>query len=499
VPEEEAVSHPIIMNWTNETGDTLAFGNVKVQNGTTPVASPPSMTANGASSVSADQSHNLTAGPVGSYSWTNAANANQSVGTQYNHPSGSGKTSVTVSCSSAYQVSDDNATWVQAQTYTNSSLQQHTAQIGLFIRPAGSNPPPPPPPPPPPDKLVPLLPDMSNKAAFVNSLFTNAVRDPADNNLDPMIAAGSLLYPYADPTSQGYILNGWLAAWQMYAGDPYNQADYQRCPVQDGYFIQWLVEYIEANDLYLSAPALTLQPGGASPPVYVCTGYGRSQFYNPSTKTWNYGSYWSNPGARNQTVSQFLYLLYFGAHTVVISSSANLDGGNAVQNFHDALQKSGLPTRKDLYNSHYGVSGGATGIYYAPQGAPTPSVANRDVESLATSSPPGKEPLNISLVTGQTASSDPNSFLQLEGWPSQDVLLPKPGGARHNADYQANESLYWNFSTYGASVYSEKRSTPIFLANANFNLAINPATGMPTYTGAATLQDWMNPNLIVNT
>ena len=70
------------------------------------------------------------------------------------------------------------------------------------------------------------------------------------------------------------------------------------------------------------------------------------------------------------------------------------------------------------------------------------------------------------------------------------MLLPKPGGARHNADYQANESLYWNFSTYGASVYSEKRSTPIFLANANFNLAINPATGMPTYTGAATLQDW---------
>ena len=143
------MSHPIIMNWMNETSDTLAFGNVKVQDGTTPVASPPSMAANAASSVSADQSHNLTAGPVGSYSWTNAANANQSVGTQYNHPSGTGQTSVTVSCSSAYQVSDDNATWVQTQTYTNSSLQQHTAQISLYIRPAGNNPPPPPPPPPP--------------------------------------------------------------------------------------------------------------------------------------------------------------------------------------------------------------------------------------------------------------------------------------------------------------------------------------------------------------
>jgi hypothetical protein len=486
------------MTWFNGTSDTLNFSNPKIVdgNGTLPTAVPGAMGPNGTSSVSADQKGNLRAGPEGQYDWKNATDANKSVAVTYHHPAGSGATSVTVSCSSAYLVSDDDATWVQSRTYESASLQQHDATIDLHLRSAAAppSPPPPPPPPPPEGSVIPLSSDMKNKAAFVNSLFDPAVR--GSTLLDPAVAKGALAYSYADATSQGYILDAWLAAWRMRAGDPYDADAYARCPEQDSQFIEFLVNYVLDNGLYLCAPSLTLQTPVVSPPIYASTGYSSAPFIDPTTKAWNYGTFWVDPAAPNQTVSQFLYLLFFGAHTVVVSSSADQNGGPKVGSFREAMKASGLFTRHDLYNSHYGISGGVSGTYYAPVGAPTPTVANRDVEVFAATSPPGQEPLIFAFVTGDTALKDPNSFIQLEGWPSQDVVLPKPGGARHSADYQANISLFWNFSTFGASAYSEKRSTPIFLANANFNLTPLTATRMPSYTGASSLEGWMHPELI---
>jgi len=130
------MSHPITMNWTNGTGNALSFANPAAREGTDPSANPTLMRANGTSAVSADQKGNLKAGPVGSYTWQNAADANQFVTCNYIHPAGKGETSVTVNCSHEYQVSDNNATWGQSQTYGKdvASLQQHAAQITLYIR-----------------------------------------------------------------------------------------------------------------------------------------------------------------------------------------------------------------------------------------------------------------------------------------------------------------------------------------------------------------------------
>jgi hypothetical protein len=131
------MSHPIFMNWVNKSADTFAFTNVRVQDGTTPTATANPMTADGSSSVSADQSHNLGAGPVGSYTWQNVVNANATVSVSYKHPSGVGQTSVTVTCSSQYQVSNNGTNWYQVETFTDQSLQQHNATITLYLRTTG--------------------------------------------------------------------------------------------------------------------------------------------------------------------------------------------------------------------------------------------------------------------------------------------------------------------------------------------------------------------------
>jgi hypothetical protein len=128
------MSHPIIMSWKNTSSDTFNFKDAQAREGTLPSASPTTMGANGASTVSADQTGNLRPGPVGSFVWQNATDANQSVSTSYIHPAGTGQSSVTVSCSGHYEVSSDGATWYQAHTFTDPSLQHHDATITLSIR-----------------------------------------------------------------------------------------------------------------------------------------------------------------------------------------------------------------------------------------------------------------------------------------------------------------------------------------------------------------------------
>ena len=129
------MSHPIFISWMNETSDTLQFGQPTAREGTLPSATPTSMPASGSSSVTADQVGNFQPGPVGSFLWINVSNDNETVSASYVHPAGFGQSSVTVACSANYQVSDDGATWHQANTYEDPSLEQHTATIKLYIRP----------------------------------------------------------------------------------------------------------------------------------------------------------------------------------------------------------------------------------------------------------------------------------------------------------------------------------------------------------------------------
>lgn len=348
--------------------------------------------------------------------------------------------------------------------------------------------------------IIALQPDMSNKAAFVNSLFSTDVRDPAQNGLNQAICSGQLSYSYTDPRSRGLILGAWLAGWQSVTGGSPDPSALARCPRQDLSLIQFLAGYLAANGLDLCAPQLTFneinQSGLA---VYNDLGYTRQPFVSSGGR-WLYGAFDADGvlvGDPTQaTVARLLELVFYGAHIVVISSSE--DGGGGVADLRGAMNGA-LPNRIDPANSHYGGSGIATGSYYAPDGAPTPSILHPDVESLATSSPPGGEPLLFSLLVGVTASTHANDFCQLEGWPAQTSVWPL-GGARHNADFVANEQTLWNFATFGASVHSEKRSTPIFLAQASFDLTLHSDTGMPYYWGAnaGNVGDsWMHPYLVI--
>ncbi len=331
--------------------------------------------------------------------------------------------------------------------------------------------------------VQPLQPTMSNKAAFVNSLFDSDVRDPSQNGLGSAIDGGALRFPYADGGSEALMLGAWNAAWQAYLGAPFDPAALARCPQQDVAGIGFLAGYIAANPVDLCVPALTfdhLDPASELA-VYRDAGYQRLTFGKDPTGL--------------ATVATFLQLLYFGAHIVAISSSR--DGGSEVADLSDALSDSKLPLATDVVSSHYGGSAFLTGRYYAAPGGPTPGL--RDTEIFATSAPPGNEPLLFSILVGVTASTHRNCFLQLEGWPAQRAISP-PGGQRHNADYVANEQTLWNFATYGASVFSEKRSTPIFLANRTFDLTLHADTGMPYYWGAnaGNIGDgWMHPQLVI--
>lgn len=346
-----------------------------------------------------------------------------------------------------------------------------------------------------------LAPDMSNKAAFVNGLFTAKVRDSDQNRLLAQIQAGALTYAYADADSCGLILGAWLAAWQAYTGGSYDADANARCPSQDRALLELLADYVSNNALALCRPALTLSSlePDTNLPIYANAGYDRLAFM--SDGAWVYGSFdasGSVDSSGDSSVAWFLHDLFYGAHIVVICSSA--DDAGQVSSLRATLEAQ-LPTRTDPYNSHYSSAVGLlSGDYYTPDGAPIPSLMDVDVELLATSDPPGSEPLAIAVLVGKTAMTKPNEFLQLEGWPAQDVVSPA-GGDRHSADYASNEATYWNFSTFGACAYSEKRSTPMFLAPAGFDLTIHADTGMPYYWGAnaGNVGDsWMHPQLVVN-
>ena len=346
--------------------------------------------------------------------------------------------------------------------------------------------------------------DMSNKAAFINSLFDTDVRDWTVGGLQGAIEHGKLVYSYADAASRGLILNAWLAAWSEIVGAPFDSEAAARCPQSDRMLIEMLVQYTEVNQLSLSTPALSLdhlQPG-TNLAVYRNAGYDRAPFVVEGQ--WNLGAFDSDGNlasdASISAAARLLEHLYYGAHIVVISSSKDRNGGNPVGDLRSTLQ-SQLSTRTDLLNSHYKGSGFASGLYYVPAGAPDPSATRPDVETLAASNPAGAEPLISSLLVGITARTYQNDFLQLEGWPTQTALRP-PGGSRHNSDFQANEATLWNFSTFGCCAYSEKRSTPIFLANSAFDLTIQQDTHMPYYWGANAGNAgaaWLHPELVVVT
>ncbi|HEX6041075.1 hypothetical protein [Longimicrobium sp.] len=325
---------------------------------------------------------------------------------------------------------------------------------------------------------------FSNITAYVNSLFSADVR--SESVINSAIAHGQLHAWYTDQNSASLILRSWLAQWQHSQGDTdhpgYDHDAYERCPVSDGYLIDFLATYIKQHGLLMAIPDL-VDTGSVSNglEVYQTTGWRVKHFMTDGV--WNYGQITGNnplqysaSGDIDDTVVTFLRWLMSGAHFVVPSENDDQLNGNGFPGFTEVFSTAGLTTRR-TFTSHYATYVNASCLNFL---------------NIEGDTEPASEPLIASFVTGPTTDLGSNSFFQLEGWPLESIT-----GGRHNADYAAYQATLWNISTYAACPYSERRSTPIFIAKSQFDLSIQQATNMPSYKGAETAQEWMHTDLLV--
>lgn len=324
-----------------------------------------------------------------------------------------------------------------------------------------------------------LDPAFSNTQTFIPALFDPDIRSAAA--VQPFIAKGELDCAFQTADSASLLMNSWLAAWQSAQGDlpADGEAAYNRCPLQDRQLIAFISNYIKGNPFSLCIPTLSLNGfNGEGLAVYRNSGYVRHPF--TTNGRWDYGTGEAGTGA----VSTFLSLLMSGAHMVVINQSSDLGGDKSVPSFlsdFSDTKKNGLTISNDPGNSHYTAGTNTNGKYYLK--------INDDKE-------PPTDPLICAFLACSTSAwigKNDNTFIQMEGWQAT-IVGPNKW---HMADYAAYNATLWNFSTYGACPYSEKRSTPVFIATSDFSLECDQETGMPLYDGAGSLQDWMNPALVV--
>lgn len=327
--------------------------------------------------------------------------------------------------------------------------------------------------------------DFSNIPAFVDDLFATGRRD-----LGPVLDAirgGALTFSFVDASSRRRILRSWLAAWQQAQGDPFDQGDFNRCPVPDRALLSFFAAYIKNKRMQLVEPRLEFA-GMARDSIAryrsLDNKWRKVSFLDDGR--WSYGRFddEGNPvitDSDNAVVARFLSHLFHGAHLVAISAGEDLNGQTdtiLAEWFGQSFDPDMI--RSDPGNSHYTATVNLGGLYYL---------------SIGSDTLPPSNPLLVAVLFGTTADITTNTFVQNEGWQSR-LNLQFNGGPRHNADFQANKATLWNFSTYGATVYSEKRSTTVFLAPDAFRRDIDATTHMPLYVGAGSLQAWMNPDLL---
>jgi hypothetical protein len=226
---------------------------------------------------------------------------------------------------------------------------------------------------------------------------------------------------------------------------------------------------------------------GVTGPVYQLTGYEAYPFAGLAPEAGG-----TAPRFNMKSVDVFLQLLAGGAHFVNIQAERDFKNLNPTDppantgrdlytmfkaQFPDNNTMSGR--RSCPGNSHYAFKVNTSGWYYG----------NQSGEWAASGCG-----LLLSLLVAKTADGPYDTFMQLEGWPAESFSLT--GGARHGADYDAYTKSYWNISTFGATPYSEKRATTIFLAPAAWTPKIYAKTYMMPYVGAETPQGWLKTELV---
>ncbi len=318
--------------------------------------------------------------------------------------------------------------------------------------------------------------------------FTNAMFDPQIRSTDAITAAVT--------TATTTITNQWdadspppifyadftggqipviVAMWKKYWIDRKAES----CPAPDAALIDWLKGFLTANGPpQLWIPRLTVHDAGP-PAVFNLKGYNAIDFHT------------SNGDWIETTVERFLTMLASGAHFVSICAKSDLEpigkSYSSAADFYASFADASFVRGNDLGNSHYISSGimNTSGWYFL-------DIDGEWMPSTVKVTPNGDQTdagLINALMTGASVT-DPagravnggqySPFLQLEGWQQQGT----GGGDRHMADYDSYNSMLWNISTFGASPYSEKRGTTVFLAPKDWTPQVTEVTRMMPYVGA---------------
>lgn len=323
---------------------------------------------------------------------------------------------------------------------------------------------------------------------------------PVSQDYQPIAPADKAWFLYASERQQ--LVDTWWAMWngappapgwpahlasdvnllqalRDYILDPTN-AGGGGAPIPANRYVLWVPE-VAYDGMRFDAPS------SSNRLALVLRGYQAVDLWNPA-----------GPGAWDQANTyRFLNLLGAGAHVVVVTAQRDLAAaGGARPDFYGYFTNQlGAQSRAALAHSHYSGAGGGTnlGAAWTYPGA------------ITTETTPAPCPTICAFLVGRTAYSllgnEFNTFFQLEGWPATvggELWSHLPGGqpTRHAADFAAHNASLWNFSTFGASLYSEKRGTTVFLAPAGWNPQAGGPTIMAPYVGAETPQRWLVKNLI---
>lgn len=426
------------INLTDRLPDAaLAFGNASSQSGSMPQSSSAQIGPSQSMTVSASSN---AADCTGAFT---LSGGDASFAMSYVHPFGSGATTVGVSPSSGYIAGADAATYSGHAAVANVNLYRGVAAgSGGFVAPLG------------------LLATnaWNNCQDFANSMFGGNIRtaNTIESAYQSTGAAGFV--PPADFTGNqmASFVAQWTSRWINGSGNSV-------VPSDDAQLLDALKQYVtnaaSNGPLTMWVPQIAYQ-AGTKPAAFYLSGYRAFPFLDAS------GNWIA------QSVSAFLTLFAAGSHLVAISATNDVPAGISVQAFDDFIGASGLSTSTDIGNSHYASVVNTTGRYYL---------------SVGSDFAPANCGLILSFLYGRTVNNalagagTYNTFIQLEGW--------QAGGSRHNADYATYQSTLWNISTYGASPYSEKRATSVFLAPAGWTPQVYQTTRMMPYAGAYAQSD----------
>jgi hypothetical protein len=333
---------------------------------------------------------------------------------------------------------------------------------------------------------VPLSADpyaRNNAADMVNSLFQTNVRTDAvvRQCYDQRDAV-----PYTPADFTGGQMETLLAVmldqWPTYKPNPTQTVD--------GPLIRFLADFIAPRDgapLTLWLPKFAYQgysdKKDAKGPIYQLTGYRAYPFHDARDRRFDWDS-----------VKAFLRLFLGGAHFVNIQADDDFKAVKAPNTGRDLYErfKSAFPDDKKnptgrhdcIGNSHYTGTVNTDGWYYGNQMG---EWAAPDAGLL------------LALLVGRTDGKTSDTFMQLEGWPANGDWWSDgsvSGGERHGQDYEAYKNSLWNISSFGASPYSEKRGTTIFLSPQSWVPRIYADTYMMPYSGARKKQKWLKSELV---